>query len=138
MGLTSLMTHLKNRAAVPGVPPGKSGEGTREPAWIKAVPPVPSVPPNLNDTSKNMQIGQFGEAVNDAASADGDAPENLIKPQFAAVDTPANVELENLIKLGLQEIEWVNLVHFREQAACKSVFLAAGIPHHANRMRVAG
>ena len=80
MGLKSMMAHLKNRAAVPSVPPGKSGGGTREPAWIKAVPSVPSVPsvpPHLNDTSKNTQIGQFGEAVNDAASPDSDAPENL-------------------------------------------------------------
>ena len=57
------MERLKSRAAVPSVPPEKSGEGTREPAWIKAVPLVPSVPPHLNDTGKNMQIGQFGEAV---------------------------------------------------------------------------
>jgi hypothetical protein len=65
MGLKSLMAQLKNRAAAPSVPPEKSGEGTREPAWIKAVPLVPSVPPHLNDTGKNMLIGQFDEAVND-------------------------------------------------------------------------
>lgn len=65
MGLKSLMAQLKNRAAVPSVPPEKSGEGTQEPAWIKAVPLVPSVPPHLNDPGTNTQIGPFGEAVND-------------------------------------------------------------------------
>ena len=46
--------------------------------------------------------------------------------------------IAQLVFGALQGIEWVNLVHVREQAACKSVSLAAGIPHHASRMRVAG
>lgn len=91
MGLKSLMNHLKNRAAVPSVPPEKITGAQLEPAWIKAVPLVPSVPPRLNDTGKNMHIGQFGQAVNGPASPVPDVRKNLIKPDIAtAPELPAD------------------------------------------------
>ena len=65
MGLDSLTQYLKSRSVVPSVPFEKSAEGTREPAWIGAVPSVPSVPPHFVDTRQNTRVRPFGGAVND-------------------------------------------------------------------------
>ena len=74
MGLKSLMQELKNRASVPPVPPEKSAGDTPQPAWIKAVPPVPLVPLHFADTCELVPIG---EAANAPALAE---PETLANP----------------------------------------------------------
>jgi len=79
MGLKTLMARLQCRATVPFVPFEKLAEGTREPAWIKAVPPVSPVPPHIAEAGEIMRIVQFGEAGNDLAAA---------TPQPAAMPDP--------------------------------------------------
>ena len=96
MSLKSLMQNLKNRAVVPSVPPETSGGGTREPAWIKVVPLVPSVPLHLNETGRNALIGQFGDALHDPFSAEPDVQKNLKKPVFPLAENyPAQKQTAN-------------------------------------------
>ncbi len=91
MGLKSLMQCLEKRSFVTPVTPEKSMGLQPEPAWIGRVPLVTPVTPHLNDTRANALLGQFGEAVNDPASAE---PVLQDKPQAPAVDVPDWRELD--------------------------------------------
>ena len=93
MGLKTLMARLQCRVTVPFVPSEKSAEGTREPAWIKAVPPVSPVPPYCADAGEVMRIVELGEVVNDlAAMAD---PDSSCWPHSAAM---TGREIETMVE----------------------------------------